>query len=86
MDDYNKQVALAEKFLIDKVEDCEDELRAARTEKFQNTARGKQIAVWIEHLRAETLKKHTVDLNVSDYIDSDDTNFADALEDLEKEA
>lgn len=84
--EYNQQVELAKKFLKDKMEDCKDELYNCRTEKFQKTHRGQEIARWINQLETEVEKPHIVDLNVSEYIDSDMTNFADILEDLEKKA
>lgn len=86
IEDYNAQVAAAQRFLTDKVVDCEDELMAARTEKFQKTARGKRIAEWINEIKLVTMASHTVDLKVSDYVDSDNVEFADVLEDLEREA
>ena len=86
IEEYNQQVRVARTFLEDKVVDCEDELYAARTEKFQKTPRGVRIAEWINELKAVLQKTATVELDISDKIDSDRENFADVLEDLEREA
>lgn len=86
IEDYNQQVEAAKRFLSDKVVDCEDELTAARTEKFQRTARGRRIAEWISGLAETTAKNYSVELKLSEHIDSDGENFADVLEDLEREA
>jgi hypothetical protein len=84
--EYNLQVASAIKFLEQKVGDCEDELYNARTEKFQQTPRGKRIAEWIAQLRSVQEGLHSVQLDIAKYVDSDQENLADKLEDLEREA
>jgi len=86
IEEYNRQVDITTKFLEEKVGDCIEQLVENRTEKFQQTPRGLQIARWMDQMRYILSQDHKVLLDVTEYVDSDNVLLADLIEDVDKEA
>ena len=82
---YNKIVIRAEKFVRGLIEDNEDSLES-RTERFQASKRGQEIAMWINELREFVKAAKVIQLPCIEELDPDYEGVATQLEDLSEEA
>jgi len=82
---YNDLVASAENFVRGLIEENEDSLES-RTDRFQATKRGKEIAMWIEEMREFVKAAKKIQLPCVPELDPDYEGVATQLEDLSEEA
>ena len=82
---YNKIVIRAEKFVRGLIEDNEDSLES-RTERFQASKRGQEIAMWINELREFVKAAKVIQLPCIEELDPDYEGVATQLEDLSEGA